>query len=229
MRFLFVVFFILIANCACGQFADIPSDEKTVAIGISGDRGSQTHAATAVVPLQSINGWIGVHGIQTLSDQDVISEIYKARVQGGLRLFNVGLDGFLDTERNKQAGTSLQTQIGYFFRPAVYQTEHLRISGGVGNFVENTQARKELKLKSKEEIDVRWIAFASVGYRGITTLIKITPEIALDDFEFSLDPSIDFELSENVSLGTKARLSYESQPLTESWQVGYSAVLKLSF
>ena len=215
---------------ASAQFADIPLDETSVVIGVSGDSTSRSTSATGVLPLPKINGWLGVHGLQSTADQNVLSEYLKAHVQGGFRYHGFGIEAFLDGERNLLAGTAFQSQVGLFVRPGIYEKHNLRISGGFGNFLENTQARAELGLTETDPTVVRWLAFASIGWRGISTVIKLTPHISFDDFQVAAEPAVTYELAENISLGLQGRLAYDSDPLTEKkFQTAYLLVSRLTF
>jgi len=218
---------LVMCDVSLSQFADITTDARAVNIGVSGDRGSQTHTATVVVPVGKISGWIGLHGLQSIGDGDVLSEILKARVQGGGSFSGIGIEGFLDAESNYQSGKALQSQFGYFLRPGIYEQGGLRISGGLGNYLENVQVREELGLEEDDPTSVRWIGFVSINWFGLATIIRLTPDVIFDDFQFSLDPSIDLKVGEKASLGIQGRLSYESDPLTEPWQAHYALVLRL--
>jgi len=227
MRWVLLTLLILLSGPAFGQFSDIATDTRAVNLGVSGDRGSQTHTATVVVPVDGIRGWLGLHGLQSVGDGDVLSEILKARVQGGTVVSGIGIEGFIDAESNYQSGKALQSQFGYFIRPGIYKRGGLKLSGGVGNFLENIQAREELGLEADDPTSVRWIGFVSINFYGLASVIRLTPDISLDDFQFSLDPSIDFKVGARASLGIQGRVSYESDPLTEPWQGHYALVLRL--
>ena len=128
------------------QFADLPQDTKTVDIGVNGGRASQTLSLTAVVPLRRINGWTGIFGSRASGEEGVLSEIVKARAQGGFRIGTFGIEGFTDLERDITKGTALTSQIGSYIRPAIYEKGTLRVSGGIGCFLENIQPHKDLVL-----------------------------------------------------------------------------------
>lgn len=229
-RLLTLLIGMLICGTASAQFADIPLDEISVSLGVSGDSESRSTAATGILPLSKINGWLGVHGLQSTADQNVLSEYLKAHVQGGVRYQGLGIEAFLNAERNLLAGTAFQSQVGLFVRPGIYEKHRLRVSGGFGNFLENTQARAELGLTETDPTVVRWLAFASIGWRGISVLIKLTPHIQFDDFQFAAEPAVTFELAENISLGLQGRLAYDSDPLTaKKFQTAYLLVSRVTF
>ena len=129
-----VLLSMLYAMPTYSQFADLPQDAKTVDIGVNGDGASQTLSLTAVVPLRQINGWAGVFGSRASGEGEVLSEIVKARTQGGFRIGTFGIEGFTDLERNITKGSALTSQIGTYVRPAIYEKGTLRVSGGIGRF-----------------------------------------------------------------------------------------------
>ena len=95
-----LIFSICYVIPAYSQFADLPTDAKTVDFGISGDIGSQTLSLTAVLPLKNINGWSGIFGSRASDDDGVDSEIVKIHIQGGMRINKFGIEAFTDLERN---------------------------------------------------------------------------------------------------------------------------------
>ena len=72
----------------------------------------------------------------------------KRVAQGGFRIGTFGIEAFTDLERNISKGSTLTSQIGSYIRPAIYERGTLRVSGGVGAFLENIQPQKDLVLKN---------------------------------------------------------------------------------
>lgn len=81
----------------------------------------------------------GIFGSRASSEGEVLSEIAKARAQGSFRIGTFGIEAFTDLERNISKGSTLTSQIGSYIRPAIYERGTLRVSGGVGAFLENIQ------------------------------------------------------------------------------------------
>lgn len=210
------------------QFADLPHDAKTVDIGVNGDRISQTLILTAVVPIQDINGWVGIFGSRASSEGEVLSEIAKARVQGGFRRGTVGIEAFTDLERNISKGSTLTSQIGSYIRPAIYERGTLRVSGGVGAFIENIRPQKDLVLKNFDPTTFRWLAFSSVGWRKLNILLKFTPEVGFTNYKFLAEPAMTFSLSARLSLRLSGSITHNSDPLTEKWHYKYLTILRVT-
>ena len=222
---LFLMVWTVPAYC---QFADLPHDAKTVDIGINGDGASQTLSLTAVVPLRKVNGWAGIFGSRASGEEEVLSEIVKAHVQGGFRIGTFGIEAFTDLERNITKGSALTSQIGSYIRPAIYERGTLRVSGGIGAFLENIQPHADLELRKFDPTTFRWLAFSSVGWRRLNTVLKFAPEVGFRNFKFSAEPVITFSLSTRLRLRLSGSMTYNSEPLTEKWHYTYLSMLRVT-
>lgn len=221
----FSIFYAMPVHC---QFADLPHDAKTVDIGVNGDGASQRLSLTTIVPLRRFNGWIGVFGSRASGKEGVFSEIVKARSQGGFRIRTFGIEGFTDLERDITKGTALTSQIGSYIRPTIYEKGPLRISGGIGCFLENIQPHKDLDLKKFDPTTFRWLAFSSIGWQKLNTVLKFTPQIGFKNFQFSAEPAITFNLSTRLGLRLSGSVTYNSEPLTENWHYKYLSILRIT-
>ncbi len=210
------------------QFADLPRDAKTVDIGVNGDGASQTLSLTAVVPVRKVNGWAGIFGSRASGEEGAFSEIVKARAQGGFRIRTFGIEGFTDLERNITKGSALTSQIGTYIRPAIYERGEIRISGGIGVFIENIQPLEHIDLKQFDPTTFRWLAFSSIGWRKLNTQLKFTPEIGFKNYKFSAEPAITFSLSTRLGLRLSGAVTYNSEPLTENWHYKYLSILRFT-
>lgn len=216
---------------ADSQFADLPQDAKTVDIGVNGDGASQTLSLTAVVPVHRINGWAGVFGSRASSEEEVLSEMAKARVQGGFRIGTLGIEAFTDLERNITKGSALTSQIGSYIRPAIYERGTLRISGGIGAFLENIRPHQDLidfVLRKFDATTFRWLAFSSIGWQKLNIVLKFTPQVGFKNYQFSAEPAITFSLSSQLGLRMSGSATYHSEPLTEKWHYTYMSTLRIS-
>ena len=213
---------------AYSQFADLPRDAKTVDIGVNGDGASQTLSLTTVIPIRQVNGWAGVFGSRASGEEGAFSEIVKARAQGGFRIRTFGIEGFTDLERDITKGTALTSQIGSYIRPAIYENGELRISGGIGAFIENIQPLEDIDLRQFDPTAFRWLAFSSVGWRKLNTQLKFTPEIGFKNYKFSAEPAITFSLSTRLGLRLSGAVTYNSEPLTENWHYKYLSILRFT-
>lgn len=210
------------------QFADLPTDAKTMDFGISGDGASQTLSLTAVVPFKNINGWGGIFGSRASGKDDVHSEIIKAHIQGGMRINKFGVEAFTDFERDKSKGSALTSQIGSYIRPGIYEKDSLRISGGIGFFIENIQPHIDLTIRKFDPTSFRWLTFSSIGWKKLNVVIKFTPEVGFKNYRFSAEPAITFDLTDRLGLRLSGSLAYNSQPLTENFNYKYLSILRIT-
>jgi len=210
------------------QFADLPTDAKTVDFGFSGDGASQTLSLTAVLPFKNINGWGGVFGSRASGEEGILSEIVKIHIQGGMRINNFGIEAFTDLERNIGAGSALTSQIGSYIRPGIYERDSLRISGGVGYFIENIQPHKDLTLRKFDPTSFRWLTFSSIGWKKLNTVIKFTPEVGFKNYRFSAEPAITVSLTTRLGLRFSGSLSYNSAPLTDNFHYKYLTIFRFT-
>ena len=223
-----VILLICLAIPAYSQFADLPTDAKTVDFGFSGDGSSQTISLTAVLPFKNINGWGGVFGSRASGDNGVLSEIVKIHIQGGMRINKFGIEAFTDLERNISAGSALTSQIGSYIRPGIYEKDSLRISGGVGYFIENIQPHQDLTLRKFDPTSFRWLAFSSVGWQKLNTVVKFTPEVGFKNYRFSAEPAITVSLTTRLGLRLSGSLSYNSAPLTDNYHYKYLSIFRFT-
>ena len=197
-------------------------------IGISGEDASQTLSLTAVLPFNNINGWGGVFGARTSGEDGVLSEIFKVRFQGGMRINKFGIEAFTDLERNISKGSALTSQIGSYIRPGIYEKGTLRISGGIGYFIENIQPHKDLTIRKFDPTSFRWLAFSSVGWQKLNTVLKFTPEVGFKNYRFSAEPALTFNLTTRFGLRLSGSLTYNSAPLTDNLHYKYLSILRVT-
>ena len=210
------------------QFADLPTDAKTVDFGISGDSKSQTLSLTGVLPFKNINGWGGIFGSRATGEDAVLTEIIKLHIQGGMRVRNIGIEAFTDLERNISKGSSLTSQIGSYIRPGIYQNGTLRISGGIGYFIENIQPHKDLTLRKFDPTTFRWLAFSSIGWQKLNTLLRFTPEVGFKNYRFSAEPALTIGITARLGLRLSGSLTYNSAPLTDNLHYKYLSILRIT-
>ncbi len=218
----------LISLPAYSQFADLPTDAKTVDFGISGDGASQTLSLTGVLPFKNINGWGGIFSSRASGEEGVLSEIVKLHIQGGMRINKFGIEAFTDFERNISKGSALTSQIGSYIRPGIYEKNTLRISGGIGYFIENIQPYKNLTIKKFDPTSFRWLAFSSIGWKKLNTVLKFTPEVGFKNYRFSAEPAVTFELTTRLGLRLSGSLTYNSAPLTDNLHYKYLSILRVT-
>ncbi len=213
---------------AYSQFADLPTDAKTLDFGISGDGASQTLSLTAVLPFTNINGWGGIFGSRASGEEGVLTEIIKVHLQGGMRINKFGIEAFTDIERDISKGSALTSQLGSYIRPGIYEKGTLRVSGGIGYFIENIQPYKDLTIRKFDPTSFRWLAFSSIGWKKLNTLLKFTPEVGFKNYRFSAEPAVTVNLTTRLGLRLSGSLTYNSAPLTDNLHYKYLSILRVT-
>ena len=221
----------LIPTVVNAQFEDKPTGDLIVDVGLSQDALSSTRLLTAIVPITDDGStWAGFHYDQNIAEDVVVSEYVRSRLQGEFTYRDIGIAAYFDVERNKRLGISLQPSLGWFLRPGVYDNGTVRVSGGLGTFVVNTQVREELGLDIADPTVLRLLGFASLEFYGVSALVSLTPKVNLDDFQLSVEPKYTIEVSDRFSVGLSGRLGYVTDPITDTnldWS--WSAIGRISF
>ena len=229
-RFVFTMLMVFVfVMSSFAQFADLPPDEITVDLLVSGDRNSQSHSLTSVLPIATVEGWAGVYARQTVVDGSVVSEVVLARLQGGGTVEGIGIQAFVEGERDHVKGIDFASRLGYFLRFGVHEFDGLVVSGGAGNFIESVAVREELGIEDDDSI-VRWMIFTSLDYRGWATLLKFTPNLHFADRQVSVESAIGIQVKENVDVRFRGSLGYFPNSFNDSsFETRYESGIQFGF
>ncbi len=210
-----LLLFLAIAYLAEAQFTDIP-DRNTASIGVLATPEARSLSATSITLVPAINGWLGLNVSNVSSNKVLLSQILVGHLQGSLGI----IEGFGRLERDIVAGIKMKSQVGAYVRPGSLEIGGAVLSGGFGNFFENTQPQEvsltadsdELRTFKSENVS-RWLAIGTLRYKGLKVISKLTPEFTLQrDFQVSVDAAYDFAVSETFSLGWVARSMITATP-----------------
>ncbi len=220
----------VVASISYGQYDELAHDVRQINIGIAGMNDDTSFSATAIVPINQnkIEGWGGFYGQQQTSDGEVTSQVLNAHTVVGYAFHErVGVNAFVDWNRDKQRGIAGQTQLGAFVSVDLYEDKGWRVNGGAGNFLENKQAREDLELKETDPNVVRALAYLRAQYSRYSVMYRFTPRIDFSDLQVSLEPTATYTLSDTLSLILRAKLGYETEPLVEGEEFFTSYQLQL--
>ena len=239
--FLCTMVLMLSASIGFAQWADLAHNEASVAFGYSGQNKDSSLDLTGVYPIRlneagsyPFKGWAGAYVQQTVVDGKVESQIIKTKVQGGFTLYrSLSLVGFVANERDEHRGIAGQQEIGLFLRPGVYKEGEWKVSGGAGNYVENTQVKAELGIKDETvSVIARGVVFTSVSWRQVSVLGKVAPNVQNPrDVDASIESALAIEVSDNLNLVIGGALDYESEPIVANahWHSSWSMAGQLTF
>ena len=234
-----------IPSFANAQFEKVSHDVTRLAVGLSGSRDGQAVSGAFSTPLTSkesnFTAWGNVFGNQITANSEIITQSITAHLQGGYRFDNSwGVEAFANGGRDTAIGTSFAGQLGVFVRMGVYNiTDWLTITGGLGNYFENVQVHEafgiEESLDVREELELtgtvnRGLALFNVTILdSISTVVKLTPEITLKDWQIEATPGVTFNLAENLSFTFQGKVQYHTVPITEKLNYSYSNILAFTF
>ncbi len=220
----------VLVSSGYAQYDEIAHDVRQINIGIAGMNDDTSFSATAIVPIDQnkIEGWGGFYGQQQTSGGEVTSQVLNAHTVVGYAFHErVGINAFVDWNRDKQRGIAGQTQLGAFVSVDLYEDKGWRVNGGAGNFLENKQAREDLELKETDPNVVRALAYVRAQYSRYSVMYRFTPKIDFSDLQVSVEPTATYTLSDTLSLIVRAKLGYETEPLVEGEEFFTSYQLQL--
>ena len=93
---------------------------------------------------------------------------------------------------------------------------------------EDIQPHEYLMLRKFEPTAFRWLAFSSVGWRRLNTVLKFAPQVGFTNFKFSAEPAITLSLSNRLRLRLSGSMTYNSEPLTEKWHYTYLSTIRVT-
>ena len=220
------LFFILLP--VYGQFTDLPEDQKTVDIGVTGDSTHRTITLTAVIPVANINGWAGFFGSRSSGEDGVHSEIVKFHVESIIDVKVLELEAFSYFERNMMDGSALTAQVGGTIQPGEYKKGSLSISTNFGYFLETIRPFEELKVRQFDPTAFRWLVSSTLDWNKINTELTFTPEIGFKNYRICAEPAVTFDLSSRLGFRVSGTVTYNSQPLTDNLQYIYLSILRIT-
>ncbi|MCG9127267.1 hypothetical protein JT359_06645 [Candidatus Poribacteria bacterium] len=211
-----------------GQFTDLPSDQKTVDIGVTGDKTNRTVTLTAVVPVTKFNGWAGFFGSRSSSEEGVHSEIVKLHIESLIDVKLLELEAFSYFERNMLDGSALTAQVGGTIQPGEYKNGSLSISANFGYFLETIRPFEEFKVRQFDPTAFRWLVTSTLDWNKVNTELTFTPEIGFKNYRICAEPTVTFDLTNNFGIRVSGTVTYNSEPLTDNLQYVYLSTLRIT-
>ena len=222
----------LFALSATAQFDNTPHDQRAIGIGLSGDRLSQSHSATAILPFNTnrFSGWAGVHALRTVAEGNTLSDVIQGRIEVGTDVYNWSVNGFVDAERNKATGTDLTTQLGYYLRLPAYENNGWVLTTGAGNYIENTQIAEDLGIPDAGAV-FRWFSYVMARYQNVTSKLEYTPKSDFSDDEIEIETNATISVRTNLELVITHVIDIRENPLVagENTNSRYSVTGRLTF
>ena len=223
-----ILFLFFISLTVYGQFTDLPEDQKTVDIGITGNSTHRTVTLTAVVPVTNINGWAGFFGSRSSGEDGVHSEIVKLHIESIIDIKILEVEAFSYFERNLLDGSALTAQVGGTIQPGEYKKGSLSISTNFGYFLETIRPFEELKVRQFDPTAFRWLVSSTLDWNKINTELTFTPELGFKNYRICAEPAVTIDLSNRLGFRVSGTVTYNSEPLTDNLQYVYLSILRIT-
>ena len=209
------------------QFEEVSHAERKLVLGGQFNDEQYSINGTAILPVRrgDFSGWAGGYVNKLENDWQIVT-----RLEGGVAVLKTDwtLNLFTEYGRDDQNGVGSQVAFGFFGESPRFAIGEASITAGLGNYVENQQARDDLGLKDTADRSVRLLAYTALRYRWISILTKITPNAKVwddaRDFQLVVQPTIAF--NDNVSLVTQ--FEYDSQPVIAGDTVNISGGVQIA-
>ena len=207
---------------AFAQYTDLATDEASVTISAAGQNDSLVTSATGIFPAETINGWVGAYASRNTVDGTLEDETLNLHFQGGFKelLGELGVEFFIDLDRNKHRNIDFGKRFGYFIRPGVHEIQTslgvLSLSGGAGNYTEDVSLKEELTGDAAAPSNFGWLAFTSLSIGAFGGQVKYQPDINFEFYEVSVEGSVSKEVADNISVGLTVRALKDNKGYSES-------------
>ena len=211
---LFVILVIALScTVAFAQYADRSKDDISLQIGLLATGDDRAFNATYMQPFNindgAFSGWFGAFHQQIQYGDEIRSKIRNYHLEAGVRLIK-GLDVrvFADQEQDYIKGYDQKAQFGLF--PERTLNSHVRIAAG--NFFEQEAIREDLGLTDSDPQLVRYLGIVYVQWSKLALKWVITPEVRLNDFQASVEPTVEFNINDRSTVTLKSVVDFDTDP-----------------
>ena len=218
------IFALFLVPQAFAYFGDPDTDKVSLNLSIAGQNADQTTSATALVPLDTINGWVGLYLARQIADKEVIGEVFNLHLQGGYDFGHFNLEGYIEGYRDLQREISGALGSGYFIRPEKASWNGVLFSFGLGNYTEQRDNDEEIgRDKADTENRLGWLSFVSgtytVGTGHLSAVLRYKPALDFDTTTWEGSGAINFDLNDEWSLGISGKGVVEEE-FNSSYLIG---------
>lgn len=216
MKWWFYTILILVAAPVFAFYGDVATDEESITLGIAGQNSNQVTSVTALFPIPDVNGWTGIYVSRQVADGMVTSETLNGHIQGGLRIREVGIEGYASATRDKWRAIDLSIETGYFIRPGQYTWNDIVFSGGAGNYTERRDVDEDIgRGKDDTTVTFGWLAFISGKWRNVSGVVRFKPSIQFTETSIESGLALNHEISDRLAMGLSTQLIFDSDSITD--------------
>ena len=213
-QFVFTIALLLaLAFNVHAQIDTLNTDAESITFSLAGQNANSTTAITAGRPIQAINGYGALYvGRQTANDE-VVSEIAQAQIDGRYKF----IEAFIVLERNLHRGIAFEAQSGYRFTPGTYEIGAARVTGGIGNYTASTTVEDAPGGNQSESASLSygWTGYTRLDVWKTTTTLTVEPELDFKAVQTDIESTLRHAISQNFEVGLMVKGQFDSDPITE--------------
>ena len=208
-RFTFsMILLMMLAMPAIAQLDTIDANDQFISFSLAGQNTNSTTAVTAATPVNEINGHAAAYVARQTANDEVVSEVINAEIEGQWKF----LEGFIVGERDIHRGIHLKLQSGYRLTPGEYKYGLATITGGAGNYTANTT---DDTPNAEAEITFGWTSYVQLDIWKTSTTMTIEPKIDFGDYQADIESTLRHALDQNFEVGVTAKGYFASDPVTD--------------
>ncbi len=212
MKRMFLMFLMLmLALSADAQIDTVNTERSSVTFSLAGQNTNSTTAVTVGTPLKQINGFGAIYLTRQTANDEVVSEIVNARIDGGYKFLEV----FVEFERDDHRSIAGEVQMGYFLTPGAIKIGDAQVQFGAGNYTARTAVKEVLGIDEPDATTFGWTSYLKVGFWKTQTNVTAEPEIDFNAYQLEVESTIRHKLADNFEIGATVKGQFDSDPITE--------------
>ena len=207
--------FFLSHSMAFSFFADTDVEHQSFSLGVINNNDEAVASFIGVFPLMSIDGFAALYAARQSSGQEVTSEVYVGRLQGGGQVGVIKLRAYTEVSRDLIQMINLKVEAGYFAESPSFYWQQVEFTGGAGNFSDRRENDDSIG-GDEDEINFGYLMFLTAEYRRLNSIIRLKPQISLDDFASEFAIAWNEEINDQFGVQVVGLLDFDSASLIPS-------------
>ena len=230
---LFVLFLaamiFLSAYDVVAEFTDEDTATRHIGIGTSGGGSTNSLSFVGIVPFKEgkYTGWVGGFAQQISEGDEIQAQTVNVHAEGEIEFTELlGVTVFGDVLRDRFRGIDRQLQGGFFVSADVIEEDGFDVTVGLGNYVQDKQAREDLELTELDPTTVHLLAYAKTSYRNVSVVWRFTPELDLTNPHVEARPKASWQVSDKWGVTVGGIVGFEDEALVDDERLYYSYQLQ---
>ena len=207
----------LCVGSSFGYFADTDTEHENFAVGIIDDNGNSIISATGIFPLESLNGYVAGYSARQSAGNEVVSQVYVGRIQGGFDAGPLKLRGYVEGSRDLVQLIDLRIESGLFVESPSFTWNSIEFSAAGGNFMDQRNLDDKIGRDADDKTTTfGFLVFGTAEYKRLSTVLRFKPNFQLDDFASEFAVSWNEEVSETVGIQIAGLWKYDTASVADS-------------